>query len=72
VLQWGLMKIKLVFDDWRNKTGCSVYGSDYELSLGNFHSGTTFPAEITLDAEDETELKESIKKGFVPVFYLVL
>jgi hypothetical protein len=65
------MKIKLVFDDWRNKKSESVYSTNYQLSLGNFHSGTVFEGEIHLDWGSEEELKEAIRKGFVPVFYLI-
>ena len=66
------MKIKLVFEDWQ-KDGKSVYQTPegIYLSLGNFHSGTTFDADIDLDAGDEKELQRAIDAGFVPVFVVV-
>lgn len=66
------MKIKLVFDDWQ-KDGKSVYNTEeaYELSLGNFHSGTTFKATIDLDKWEEKEIKEAIKSGYTPTFLVV-
>jgi len=66
-----MMKIRMVFDDWRNSKGKSVYGTEHELSYGDFHSGTIFEGEIDIDAESEEELKEAMEKGFVPVFYLI-
>ena len=66
-----MAKFKLVFDDWQNKQGQSVYSENYELSLGNFHSGTTFGIDLKVDEEDEQELREAIKSGFVPCFYVV-
>ena len=64
------MQIKLVFNDWRDKKGLSVYGTP--LSDGQFHSGTTFNGVIYLDEEDAAELVQDIKDGYVPVFDIVL
>ena len=65
------MKIKLVFLDW-NLKGKSVYSTEVgnELSKGPFHSGTTFDGTITLDREDERELRKSILKGYQPCFWI--
>ena len=65
------MKIKLVFYDWRRGSK-SVYNTEegIELSMGNFHSGTTFDAEIELDSESEEELREFLESGATPVFYI--
>jgi len=65
------MKIKLVFDDWRRGMK-SIYQTEegIEMSMGNFHSGTTFNAEIILDSEEEKDLRESLKSGATPVFYI--
>jgi len=65
-----MLNIKLVFQDWQDKKGLSVYGTS--LSDGQFHSGTTFRGAIYLDAEDEQEFKKAITEGNHPVFYVVL
>lgn len=65
------MKAKLVFEDWKDGQE-SVYSSPggVELSLGDFHSGSTFSIEIDLDAEQEAEVKNAMRGGFSPVFRL--
>ena len=65
------MKIKLVFDDWQ-KEGKSVYCTPKgtELSMGDFHSGTTFEGEIKLDSGAEAEIKEAMALGYQPIFWL--
>ena len=65
------MKIKLVFDDWRDHTHKSVYATEkgIELSAGDFHFGSTFNA--TIEVDDPEELKNRLHQGFVPVFYVV-
>lgn len=65
------MKIELVFDDWQQK-GKSVYNTPegVELSMGDFHGGTTFTGEIHLSPELEQELTEAINKGYQPVFWV--
>lgn len=65
------MKIKLVFDDWRKRLK-SIYSTKegIELSMGDFHSGTTFNAEIELNIEQEEDLKEALESGATPVFYV--
>lgn len=64
------MQITLVFDDWRNRDQESVYQTvqGVELSMGDFHSGTTFEATVALDAQQAAELEDAMKKGFTPVF----
>jgi hypothetical protein len=69
------MRVKLVFDDWRDAaTGRSVYTSmeGVALSMGDFHSGTVFDAEIELDSEQEQDLRASLAQGYRPVFWLGL
>lgn len=68
------MKIRLVFDDWRDKKHQSVYSTQdgIDLSMGDFHAGTTFEAEISLNAEQEAELRDALREGYVPVFYVRL
>ncbi len=68
----GNLKIKLVFDDWR-KQGESVYSTEegFELSWGDFHSGTTFDGNIALDSEQSIELEKAIKDGYTPVFWVM-
>lgn len=63
------MKVSLVFSDWQ-KVGKSIYNTDegVNLSCGQFHSGTTFPAEIELDEEDAEELKVAMQNGYTPVW----
>ena len=67
------MKVRLVFDDWRNSEHESVYATEkgIELSSGCFHSGTTFEAEIQLDAEDAEELQAALDNGYRPVFRVI-
>ena len=68
------MKVKLVFDDWRRPAGGSIYATPdgVVLSMGDFHSGTTFDAEISLDRENTIELTEAVAHGYVPVFTVAL
>jgi hypothetical protein len=67
------MKIKLVFHDWLNKNLHSVYSTEKggELSYGDFHSGTMFDGEITLDKGNTFDLEDALKKGYYPAFYIV-
>jgi hypothetical protein len=66
---WGaILKIKLIFNDWRGKDGQSEYNWREDLYTGIFHAGTTFNGEIELTPEDESELKEHMQDGFQPVF----
>ena len=65
------MKIKLVFSGWTKK-GADIYSTEkgVELSMGDFHSGTTFRGEIELDEFQEEELKEALGDGCNPEFIL--
>jgi len=67
------MKIKLVFDDWRNKDHQSIYNTEegVDLSTGDLHSGSSFKAEITLDEECSEDMKRALEAGYVPVFWVV-
>ncbi len=66
------MKIKLVFQDWI-KGGKSIYQTSegVDLSMGVFHSGTTFDGYIEIDECDEKELVKAMNNGAEPVFYVV-
>lgn len=66
------MKIYLVFDDWKRQ-GKSVYSTEagVALSMGLFHSGTTFSGTIELYAGDEAELRSALRDGFRPVFWVM-
>ncbi len=66
------MKIKLVFGDWQ-KEGRSIYQTPegIELTKGDFHAGSTFDARIDVDAWQEKELRDALKKGYQPVFWVV-
>lgn len=65
------MKVELVFQDWQ-RDGQSIYGTELgvELSLGDFHGGTVFDAEINLDADQKDDLRYAIENGAVPIFRL--
>ena len=67
------MKIKLVFTDWQNHEFKSVYATEegIELSIGQFHSGTTFDGEIDLSEPEMKELELASKKGYRPIFELM-
>jgi hypothetical protein len=66
------MKVSLVFQDWKDQSGQSIYISPIgnELSMGVFHSGSTFSADIRLGEDDSQALAEALKNGFQPVFYV--
>ena len=69
------MKVKLVFEDWKDKaTGKSIYATleGIRLSLGDFHSGSTFTGEIYLALETEEEFRRFIQSGVVPIFRIYL
>jgi hypothetical protein len=65
------MRVNLVFHDWiKENSGESVYSTEkcIDLSLGDFHRGTMFTAEIILE-DYQGEFEEAAKNGIVPVFY---
>jgi|GEM_PF-6470607 len=65
------MKIPLVFDHWcKDCLSINNTREGFELSSGIFHSGTTFDAEIELDAEEEAELQAALDADYVPVFWV--
>ena len=66
------MQVKLVFTDWC-KDGKSIYDTEegINLSTGQFHSGTTFDADIDL-LGFENDLKSAMENGYEPVFYAIL
>lgn len=66
-----LLNIKFSFKDWTRGNN-SVYGDEYELSLGNFHSGTVFNGSIVLSKSDRDEFIKALKGGAVPVFDVLL
>ena len=65
------MEIKLVFEDWRDRSHKSIYSTEkgVDLSMGDFHSGTTFNA--TIEVDDPEELKKHLRQGYIPVFYVI-
>jgi len=65
------VKIKLIFQDWQNQKFESIYSTTegVQLSMGDFHSGTTFDGEIKLNKEQEIELKQYMQQGYRPVFW---
>lgn len=68
------VKIKLVFTDWQDSDYKSIYNTEegVELSKCEFHSGTTFTADIDLHPDEILELEIARAKGFRPVFELVI
>jgi len=60
-----------VFNGWEH-LGKNIRNTEkwLQLTSGDFHSGSTFNGDIRLDEEDEIELREAIKKGFHPVFWV--
>lgn len=67
------MKCSMVFDDWRVH-GKSVYATELglKLSSGDLHGGSTFPGEITLDAETEAELLAAHKEhGAMAIVWVI-
>lgn len=68
------MRVKLVFKDWLNDKGESIYNTDegIDLSIGEFHSGTTFDGAIYLLRLEEEELTKAIQNGYHPVFEVVI
>lgn len=62
--------MKLVFQSWQ-KNGQDVYGEYPELSMGPFHAGTVFDCEMNLKEREKKELKESLDKGFEPMFKIL-
>src|SRR3990167_8166591 len=67
------MKIKLSFLDWKKK-GKSIYTTEegVELSMGIFHSGSTFKATIELEDDTAIELLEALKDGYQPCWWMSL
>jgi len=68
------MKIKLVFSNWM-MCGKSIYQTEdgVQLTTGDFHSGSTFKADIdVLNEENEEEIKAAMQSGYEPVFYALL
>lgn len=63
----------MVFDDWQDDAGNSVYFTDagVRLSAGDFHPSSTFACEIELDEDSAVDLQEALETGFVPMFYAV-
>ena len=68
------MKCKLIFHDWRNARGESMYQTEQgvQSSMGDFHGGSTFDAEIVLTPDQEDDLTTSLKHGAIPIFRLVV
>jgi len=67
------LAIRLVFADWLDKDHRSVYSTEkgVDLSMGQFHSGTTFDGAIRLDSDDRGELESAMASGYTPVFHLI-
>jgi len=65
------MKVKLAFYDWLDSNGLRAIPKLYDkLSIGDFHSGTTFNGEIDLNPEQEVELLKTLKDKNNPIFWI--
>lgn len=67
------MKYSLVFEDWRNTAGQSVYHTEQgiDLSAGNLHAGSTFTCTVEMDGDDYEMIQRAAGIGVRPVFRLV-
>lgn len=67
------LKVRVVFDDWRNETHRSLKGTPegVELSDNAFHAGTTYIADLYLASDEAQELREAMERGYIPVFYVL-
>ena len=65
------MEIKLVFLDWEILPPDRASDAEIllHLSNGDFHSGSTFSANIDLTEEQAAELQTAMDKGYRPVFW---
>lgn len=75
------MKIKLVFLDAQDISKPYYKNQESHLELchhellmklttGDFHSGSTFDANIFLDEEQENQLKDFLDNNLNPIFYI--
>jgi len=67
------LAVSLVFADWLGKDHRSVYSTEagVGLSMGQFHSGTTFEGAVRLDPDDRAELEAAMASGYTPMFHLI-
>lgn len=67
------MKIKLVFHDWQDRLGNSIYNAieGINLSGGDLHHGSTFDGTIECDEDTVNDIKDALEAGARPVFRLV-
>ena len=63
------MRIQLVFHTWLGRDSKPVTYYKEELSVGNFHAGSTFDAKIDLDLDAADDLRAALAEGYKPVFY---
>lgn len=65
------MRIKLVFDNWqRNGESVGNTSETIHLTEGDFHSGSTFMANIILTLDQRLELLAALAAGYTPVFWI--
>ena len=66
-----MIKVELVFFDWRARRLGRVSGSErMMLETGVFHPGTAFKGTIDLDKDQKAELASAWVQGFRPVFWM--
>ena len=65
------MKMKLVFEGWRDKYGKPVEGNErIELEMGSFHGGTTFEANVEFSADDILDFERNARFGYSATFWV--
>ena len=67
------MKVDLVFSHWERR-GMALDRTEeaIELSMGNFHGGSTFSGSIDLEEDDRLDLIDAAKIEADAVFSVVL
>lgn len=65
------LKVEFVLHDWLGQKG-SIYQTEkgVELSMGSFHSGSTFQGTITIPADEVESMVRAIREGNRPVFWM--
>lgn len=67
------MRVALIFEDWQDPNGVSIYSTEegVELSMGDLHSGSTFYAELEVDEDTAEELHRANASGCKAIFRVV-
>ena len=65
------VKVRLIFKRWIISEDWNK-NKEIDLSMGSFHAGTTFNADLYLRRDEINDLKEALKEKNVPIFELEL